>query len=939
MHRIKGLGKNPKKKKSDVESSSGPAHSAATAKWPLSAPPNTHRPGPAKKETNGECFPLREISKVSSTPQPRFGSPDVQSWTRGNEQAPPLPRAFTMPVGKKTYRGVVTGAPPLLVAPGLAAGLQVPSHLESATKANDAGSISDSLDSNDGIPSISSGEEAELLEVKQSIKNRVRSEASASNLGPQQISIPHGRPRSQYGDIVDAGIEWHRQEMRRAAEGNGSQFGFAEESPVAPPSQDMSNTVEGNGDQSESPEESPVAPHDREAHRERPPLPEFVFPLPPAGNDSQVAGHFHILPTEYEAGEKASLAEASSRYSSDGNDLDVDRGNLDRPLTSTRDRCPTPPGLFGRRATFATENERVASESVAGIREFATTATFEKEVTSSLADNSDSGTTSVNHIGSSDEINVENTYHQPMRHPRYNHSFTYADQSAGSANVTPEDTYGRAGYPADLQEETSAQDATATRRHKYEHPAPLQFTHNHPFKTASVSEGASSVNDFSVRSDGNEGCVGSGSLRERQRDNSAPRGLDHTYQSSTWLSTVEEGPSEPCSSPGKGSFNKATYLGPHGNITGTPHGTGMKKVGSSLADASSPTEKPTANVSTSMQTYESQNPTQLTTSDSTAFPTISTSSHAGEVIVPYHPPVNNAHLATPSSGQSSSDQNGADNSAAYRGHQSLGLWPPPMVMERQPAYGDGIRPETPEELAHEPVDWAAAYRRYLPPLGANPVFPERQVINVIQSANTGIRCPTNPSGAFHDGSNSANAGSSSLSKSKGPILHTSLASPSTLSSEGCPILNTVSNVPFSLHHPRYVNGLLFTDCPVPEHIHPIYGHGRPPAVVTRRIDRPRMPPIRASSPHLFPHRYVADTESRQRERKISIAFAVLSCIIYFFAPLYAYGFLDRVMFHWSNGEFLCFRGCDKVAVKVWLYGVPLVLLVVAFPLCMIIYAH
>jgi hypothetical protein len=41
------------------------------------------------------------------------------------------------------------------------------------------------------------------------------------------------------------------------------------------------------------------------------------------------------------------------------------------------------------------------------------------------------------------------------------------------------------------------------------------------------------------------------------------------------------------------SFSKITRLGSKGNLTGTPHGTGMKEVGSSIADNSS-TCAPTA---------------------------------------------------------------------------------------------------------------------------------------------------------------------------------------------------------------------------------------------------------------------------------------------------------------------------------------------------------
>lgn len=46
--------------------------------------------------------------------------------------------------------------------------------------------------------------------------------------------------------------------------------------------------------------------------------------------------------------------------------------------------------------------------------------------------------------------------------------------------------------------------------------------------------------------------------------------------------------SSPFSERDDNSFAKLTYLGPKGNLTGTPRGTGMREVGSSLADSSTP---------------------------------------------------------------------------------------------------------------------------------------------------------------------------------------------------------------------------------------------------------------------------------------------------------------------------------------------------------------
>jgi hypothetical protein len=62
---------------------------------------------------------------------------------------------------------------------------------------------------------------------------------------------------------------------------------------------------------------------------------------------------------------------------------------------------------------------------------------------------------------------------------------------------------------------------------------------------------------------------------------------DATVDSTSWADTFGEGTS--AGIPGvNGSFAKFTTLGPAGNITGTPQGTGMRVVGSSPADYSSP---------------------------------------------------------------------------------------------------------------------------------------------------------------------------------------------------------------------------------------------------------------------------------------------------------------------------------------------------------------
>ena len=77
--------------------------------------------------------------------------------------------------------------------------------------------------------------------------------------------------------------------------------------------------------------------------------------------------------------------------------------------------------------------------------------------------------------------------------------------------------------------------------------------------------------------------------------------------------------------------------------------------------------------------------------------------------------------------------------------------------------------------------------------------------------------------------------------------------------------------------------------------------------------------IRAESPHLYTHYWAGTPASRRRERNLSVGLAVLCCVLVFLAPVYGHGYMDRVMFYLSNGEFKHFRSEDKRRVN-WLFG-------------------
>jgi hypothetical protein len=79
-------------------------------------------------------------------------------------------------------------------------------------------------------------------------------------------------------------------------------------------------------------------------------------------------------------------------------------------------------------------------------------------------------------------------------------------------------------------------------------------------------------------------------LDQKLRNSSGGIGMDGSYSCGVWTDNIgEPGPAiDSQDLPGpNGSFAKVTVLGPKANITGTPDGTGMREVGSSLAGDSS----------------------------------------------------------------------------------------------------------------------------------------------------------------------------------------------------------------------------------------------------------------------------------------------------------------------------------------------------------------
>ncbi|KAI9806428.1 MAG: hypothetical protein M1833_003615 [Piccolia ochrophora] len=174
---------------------------------------------------------------------------------------------------------------------------------------------------------------------------------------------------------------------------------------------------------------------------------------------------------------------------------------------------------------------------------------------SSLADNSSVGSLS---LGRQDASAV-------VRHPadvRYEHIYRVRQTSPeGTPILLPAYNYdGGAGFP-NRNALTPPMQAGAGADNPYQHPDPLPVGHVHPFRSSPPE------------------VEGLDQAEERSQDiHEAEEGPEVKPEENIWRPVQ------------RGSFSKWVPIGPRFNITGTPEGTGMREVGSSLANHSSPGE-------------------------------------------------------------------------------------------------------------------------------------------------------------------------------------------------------------------------------------------------------------------------------------------------------------------------------------------------------------
>ncbi|KAI9682250.1 MAG: hypothetical protein M1817_000304 [Caeruleum heppii] len=219
---------------------------------------------------------------------------------------------------------------------------------------------------------------------------------------------------------------------------------------------------------------------------------------------------------------------------------------------------------------------------------------------------------------------------------RYNHVFRTREQSPDGKKVkVPAYLYPDSNNFPHRNALTTPTAAAGPSNHQYQHPSPLPKSHVHPFKSSppvimdSGRKLPRAYDQIAPTPQGNgkgkvpavdspadppvdprwatgppddtittkeypwsDGQYGVEPVTEWDLERfGSPASHEGSEPSLNWFAAFTDVPLNPSHEDLpelNGSFAKATTLGPKVNITGTPNGTGMREVGSSLADASSP---------------------------------------------------------------------------------------------------------------------------------------------------------------------------------------------------------------------------------------------------------------------------------------------------------------------------------------------------------------
>ncbi len=452
----------------------------------------------------------------------------------------------------------------------------------------------------------------------------------------------------------------------------------------------------------------------------------------------------------------------------------------------------------------------------------------------------------------------------------------------------------------------------------YHHPIPLPIGHRNPFTSsppmiAAFNKPAEMIGDHDGRSSnsvmtdsfnqmvemhgssnessGSADVVkGREATREQREQAMTPK--QSTSSSSPWVSTLsEESPASKSPEPIRtGSFAKVAVIGPKGNLTGTPEGTGSREVGSSLAGASSP---PTL----------SDSPNQASHANNAL---ISVKPSLKRQLFPFSP------SATPE----------AQSGFSFE-LQDLESRTPAKTRRRRSSSESNCKVIT------SPSTMKASAL-------ASPEFRGHKKRNTMTALLSPGKSSVYENEDFQD-----NQYQSTLRERKGHQAHNDFdqISPYFEHQERVTRGQTsqATQTSTSTESRPYVHrGVVHTDVPRPLFVHPVYGlerpwdtpiqhRGRPQA----RSDRYQRPIARVESPHLHRIPRPPTAAMVERQRAISNFWLPIFCILPPVALIFAHGFADEIIRMQTDGEIDNFTDSTKTTALYWGYGVtPLMIVMI-----------
>ncbi|KAL2039261.1 hypothetical protein N7G274_007929 [Stereocaulon virgatum] len=552
-------------------------------------------------------------------------------------------------------------------------------------------------------------------------------------------------------------------------------------------------------------------------------------------------------------------------------------------------------------------------ETVSDIRELGTgltgAITAKGRTGSSLADNSDSDSVPVPKQSIPlRELYLHNRVLQHPANPRENHSYVLVkDNHTGKSYSLPQSVFDT-GSRVPCANATSLQ---SSQTRSYQHPVPFTTSHNHPFlstppQLSNARESPDHVSSNKVvrnyavtpKSQSSEMSiyqltkptlnVADGDVSQSPRELSSK---ERSHFSSGWVSTISEATSAlPRLPTREGSFAKISLLGNKGNVTGTPEGTGVREVGSSLADRSSPGAK------------FSSSPAPMASSPHIQY---KSPSKAGGF------QSTTSGITTPKSIRSAAPHNCFDDENDEdmpRGKEWLKYLPPRRTQHQSSiTNGRHRRSSTESELITGAESSASRY---------------------YERDNTSAGLLLGQAGSYsRDHEIEPRNDQHNIRERRGN--HERIIGPATPSStQSTPI--------------RDRNGLVYTDVPPPVFIHPVYGRNNPwdePVVPLsphfgrgRQMVRPQpaiRPIARAESPHLFRTTRQMEQEEYEYAKKVSFWITLAFCVLPFlaFIPCSRYGDVAIELF--SRGRVQKVDPSYKrIAAFVFVLGTPLLVVAI-----------